>query len=276
MAQKYRCPVCGATHKNMPQQCRLCGQQMGPEVTVGQTVQPRYVEESRSGLGVFIVIAVVLVIGLVGVFIALQLIPGTQQVEQLANKAGLNATPDGWSNYLYADGGFSVDLPDGTRQTTFKDGVYTLDELIGTETHISVTATRVLPATEYATRTYSTDQDPQIEAKRYIRGLADDFEATVLADQGKVDKRSDDTAVVGVPAVYFELRNVKDTYTDLRTDQRLSGRAVMFVKDGVLYTIRVTSVYDYTNLPQFDRVASSFAITGPPKSDAPTSDSVTP
>ena len=50
MAQKYRCPVCGATHKTMPQQCRLCGHVMdgtrGP--TCGQTVAAPYVEEQRQ------------------------------------------------------------------------------------------------------------------------------------------------------------------------------------------------------------------------------------
>ena len=82
--------------------------------------------------------------------------------------------------------------------------------------------------------------------------------------------------MAGVPAVYFEVRNVKDDYPDLRTDQRLSGRVVMFVNNGVLYTIRVTSVYDYSQQPQFDRVTGSFIITGPPKSDATSSDSVAP
>jgi hypothetical protein len=249
---------------------------MGPEVQSSQIVQPRYIEEKRSGLGVFIVIAVVLVIGVVGVFIALQLIPGTQQVEQLANKAGLNQTPDGWSQYLYPQAGVSVDLPEGTRTTTVKDGLYSLDQLIGKETHISVTATRVLPAEEYAEKTKSTEQDPLIGKKRYIRGIADDWEAQFTAAGGKVDKRDDDAVAGGATAVYFEVRNVPDTYPDLRQDVRLSGKVVMFVRDGVLYTIRTTSVYDVSQQTQFDHVLSSFAITGPPTSDAPTSDTVSP
>jgi hypothetical protein len=268
MAQKYRCPVCGATHKTMPQACRLCGQQMGPDAALGDIIQPRYVEESRHGLGVFIVIAIVLVVGLVGVFIALQLIPGTSQVEQIANKAGLNATPDGWSTYVYPEGGISVELPDGVRQTTVKDGLYSLDELVGTETHISVTATQLLPPDEYAARTKSTEDDPLIGQKRYIRGIADDFEAQLTASGAKVDKRNDDAAVAGVPAVYFEIRTVKDDFPDLRQDVRLSGRAVLFVKNGVLYTIRTTSVYDVGNQPQFDHVVSSFTVTGLPGSTA--------
>jgi hypothetical protein len=276
MAQKYRCPVCGATHKNMPQHCRLCGQQMGPDATLGETIQPRYVEESRHGLGVFIVIAIVLVVGIVGVFIALQLIPGTNQVEQIANKAGLNSTPDGWSRYVYPEGGVSVELPDGVRETTVKDGLYSLDQLVGRETHISVTATQLLPPDEYAERTKSTEQDPLIGQKRYIRGVADDFEAQLTASGAKVDKRNDDAAVAGVPAVYFEIRTVKDDYPDLRQDVRLSGRAVLFVKNGVLYTIRTTSVYDVNNQPQFDHVVSSFTITGLPGSTAGTTTTAQP
>jgi hypothetical protein len=272
MAQKYRCPVCGATHKTMPQHCRLCGQQMGPDANLGEVIQPRYIEESRHGLGIFIVIAIVLVVGVVGVFIALQLIPGTNQVEQIANKAGLNATPDGWSTYVYPEGGFSVELPDGVRQTTVKDGVYTLDQLVGRETHISVSATQMMPPDDYKELTKTTEQDPLIGQKRYVRGLADDFETELTATGAKVDKRIDDTAVAGVPAVYFEIRSVKDDYPDLRQDVRLSGRAVLFVKNGVLYTIRTTSVYDVGNQPQFDHVVSSISVNGLPAaaSDATT------
>jgi hypothetical protein len=272
MAQKYRCPVCGATHKSMPQHCRLCGQDMGPEVQASQIVQPRYIEERRSGLGVFIVIAVVLVLAVAGVFVALQLIPGTNQVEQLANKAGLSQTPDGWSQFVYPEGGVAVDLPEGTRTTTVKDGLYSLDELVGKETHISITAERLMPADEYVEKTKSTEQDPLIGRKRYIRGVADDWEATFIASGGKVDKRDDEAVGAGSTAVYFEVRNVKDDYPDLRQDVRLSGRVIMFVKDGVLYTIRTTSVYDISQQSQFDHVLSSFSVVGPPKSDATSSD----
>jgi hypothetical protein len=270
MAQKYRCPVCGATHKTMPPHCRLCGQQMGPEVTVGQAVQPHYAQDQRHGIGIFVLIAILLVVGVVGAFVALQVIPGSSSVEQLANKAGLNATPDGWSHFDDADGGYGMDLPDGTRQTTSQDGVYTTDELIGAETHIQVTATRVAAPDDYAAQTKTTENDPLIGVKRFVRAQADDWEATFVASGGKVDKRDDDSAAAGLPAVYLEVRNVPDTYPDLRQDVRLQGRVMLFVNKGVLYTVRTTSVYDYGQQSQFDRVLSSFTITGPPKTDAPT------
>jgi hypothetical protein len=259
----------------MPAHCRLCGQNMGPEVAVGETIQPHYTQSQRHGIGIFVLIAIILVVCVAGAFVALQIIPGSQDVEQLANKAGLNPTPDGWSHFDYADGGYGMDLPNGTRPTTEQDGVYTTDELIGSETHIQVTATRIDSAADYASQTKTTELDPLIGVKRYVRSQADDWEATFVAAGGKVDKRNDDAVADGVPAVYFEVRNVPDTYTDLRQDVRLSGRVILFVNEGVLYTIRTTSVYDYNQQPQFDHVLASFVVKGPPKTDAPTTSTTT-
>jgi hypothetical protein len=247
---------------------------MGPEITVGQSVQPHYAQAQRHGIGIFVVIAIVLVVVVAGTFVALQIIPGSRDVEQLANKAGLNATPDGWTHFDDADGGYGMDLPDGVRPTTEQDGVYTTDELIGTETHIQVTATRVAPAADYADETKTTELDPLIGVKRFVRAQGDTWEAQFVAAGGKVDKRDDEAAAAGLPAVYFEVRNVPDNYTDLRQDVNLSGRVMLFVNKGVLYTVRTTSVYDYTQQPQFDHVLASFTITGPPKTDAPTTTTV--
>ncbi len=57
---KYRCPVCGATHKDQPTKCRLCGQDMSGSSTVpAYTGGSRQADEKQGGLGSLALIAIV-------------------------------------------------------------------------------------------------------------------------------------------------------------------------------------------------------------------------
>jgi hypothetical protein len=263
MPQKYLCPVCGAAHKSKVDKCRLCGQQMGADAVVGERQETRYVEERRAGLGGPLLIVIVIVVAIVAVFVFAGVIPGLRSVEKAAENVPFlpQDRNDGWTELVYPEGGFSAQLPGGERQLQKEGNTYTATMVIGKETEIKISATPLMSATEYSDLTQTSEADPSVEVKRHLKGLADNFEAGLAIDKAKVDKRTD-TYAAGVPAVYYDLRAVKNTNPALRTGETFYARTILFVYQGILYNITVTSIYQ--NPEQFDRVLGSFGITGRP------------
>src|SRR5215217_5675603 len=89
----------------------------------------------------------------------------------------------------------------------------------------------------------------------------DDYVNQIEAGGVKVEKR-EDVYVLGSPAVILSVHDVNDSNPQMRSDAVLWGKVLLAVKDGVLYKVAVNSVYN--EIPQFERVANSLAITGAP------------
>ncbi len=260
MAQTYRCPVCGATHKDLPEACRLCGQMMGPDATVGEPHVSTMSVEDKKGLAGIVGVMVLLVVAVVVAAVLLGVVPGTKSIDSVRSKVGLSSTPDGWSRFDYPEGGFSVELPDGNRKTQTTDGTYQASMLIGKDTAMIVSARQVMTADQFAQLVHTSEASSPL--KRELTNQGDSYEAKLKSESGKVDKRSE-TAAYGVPAIYYETRDIGvDKSLGLRSDATFYGREMLFLANGVLYTVEVVSVYK--NPEQFDRVLGSLQISGPP------------
>lgn len=264
MAQKYTCPVCGASHKELQDQCRLCGQALGPEAAVGVPQAARVEVAERRGIGAIVGVVVLLVIAIVVVAVLLGAVPGLKSIDAAKSKAGLSSTADGWSRFDYPEGGFSVEFPEGERKTDSPSDSYNAYAFIGKDTLLLVTATPIMTQQEFDQLTQTTEGNT---LKKKVQSEADDIEKTLKANGVKVDKRTDSSAY-GVPAVYFETRDAKPIQTGLRGDAPLFSKDMVFITNGVRYTVTVVSVY--REVSQFDRLLASLVINGRPGTAAPT------
>lgn len=259
MSQKYRCPVCGATHKDLPEQCRLCGQKMGPEAAVGASVSARVDVEQKRGIGAIVGVVILLVVAIVAIAVLTGAVPGLKSIDAAKNKVGFGTNDDGWSRFDYPAGGFSVEFPEGDRKTDSLNDTYRAYTLIGKDTLLLVSAKPVMTQQEYEQLTKTTEGQT---LKKRMETAADEIELNMKTDGVKIDKRTDSSAF-GVPAVYLETRDTKTgDIVGLRSDAPLHSRTMLFIKDGVLYNVSVVSVYN--DMPQFDRLLNTLVITGRP------------
>ena len=110
---KYRCPSCGAAHKEPPATCRLCGYVMDGSVAtaISGPTAAAPPPENRSALGLAVIgIVVVLVLG-IGALV-LHVSSGNATVTKAIDKLpGTGSTPTGWKVVTDAAGGFTVQLP---------------------------------------------------------------------------------------------------------------------------------------------------------------------
>lgn len=131
MSTKYRCPACGATHKELVNQCRLCGRSLDPTKAGDSVVAPtaRVVTSSGSSTKGFILIGIgaVLLIAIGGIVFGV--IRSNKAIDTAVNKLpGIGAEQtDGWSAIpaeKATELGFTVSLPgDRTFETITFPGV---------------------------------------------------------------------------------------------------------------------------------------------------------
>ena len=110
---KYRCPSCGASHKDAPSSCRLCGYIMDGSVEIPSGgAQARAPIEKKGGLGGFALIGLLVVVLLGAGAVIFHLTSGNATVAKVIDKLpGQSAPPDGWKTVTDAEGGFTVSLP---------------------------------------------------------------------------------------------------------------------------------------------------------------------
>jgi hypothetical protein len=245
---KYRCPVCGATHKELPEHCRLCGQKMGEEAVVGDFSGARKLQTQKKGIfGIaFVVILGVIVIAVV--LIALDIAPGSKQLNAVVDKVpGLPKDDEsGWAKLDATDGKFTVKMPtDQPEQAKQPDGSITWTAWIGSDARVLIS---------YDPDAVSSGSDERTLAREWT----DSYEKAQKAAGTKVDKAKADFAFVGHPAGYLELR---DARLEEHPQERYYGKVLSFVNGTGRYTIRVDS--RYKTVDQWDRVTSTFALTQP-------------
>jgi len=119
---KYRCPSCGATHKDAPSSCRLCGYIMdgSVEMPVGGA-QARAPIQKKGGLGGIALIGLLVVVLLGAGAVVFHYTSGNATVAKVIDKLpGQSAPPDGWKVVTDAEGGFTVLLPPNPTPTSVK------------------------------------------------------------------------------------------------------------------------------------------------------------
>ncbi|MEZ5143953.1 MAG: hypothetical protein R2726_15755 [Acidimicrobiales bacterium] len=266
---KYRCPVCGATHKQLPEHCRLCGQKMGEDAVVGDFSGSRHVNEKKKGVAGIAVAVLIGVLVLVLVLVLIGLAPGGKQVDSVArNIPGLPTQgDDGWSELSSPEGGFTARFPGGMREQ--QSGVaLPVATATGTEYTANLSDDTIVfvayaPLDEADRAPTAGQTGSTLSGKARVRQIADRYAAAYEAQGAKVDKR-DETGVGGYPALYVELRNVKDPAFPGKT---FYVRALIVARGDTVYVIGTKSIYK--DAEQFDKLAGSFAFTE--KSSADTS-----
>jgi hypothetical protein len=242
---KYRCPVCGATHKDQPTKCRLCGQDMSGASTIpAYTGGSRQADVKHGGLLKLLVIGLglVLVIGVLAVVLGLT---GSNDVIDDARRqipALSNTGEDGWVTLDDPSGGFVAQMPEGYEKRFIDFAPATsgrLDQwssLIGTETDLTVTYGKV-----------NTPED--VSAKTTLEGLADTWAATM---GGKVEATAE-SGYAGYPAIDLVVRGL--TFDD----QTATAHALLILRGDTLYVLQSESVYP--DHPQYMRLVSGFQFT---------------
>jgi hypothetical protein len=242
---KYRCPVCGATHKDQPTKCRLCGQDMSGSSTVpAYTGGSRQSAESSGGLGSLAIIAIigVLVIGILA--IVLGFTGSNSFINNIRDKIpGLQVDKkDGWTALDDPSGGFIAQMPDGREKNfvAFAPAANgRLDQwssVIGNETDLTISYGKV------------TKADGQ-SANAALAGFAGTWAATL---GGKIESTTE-TGFLGYPAVDVGVRDL--TYNG----QPATAKAMMVLRGDTLYIIQSESIY--SDHPQYGRLLGGFQFT---------------
>jgi hypothetical protein len=252
---KNRCPICGATHKDPPRQCRLCGQVMDGTVatpTSTTATMTRPVATKKKGVGSFVLIGVAAVLVIAVLAILLGFTSGDLSASRLRDRVPfLRTTDDGWVQVDDADGGFTVEMPSNRQQgsTPFPSAengrLVGWTATIGTDTSLAVYFAPLVPV------------DGET-AKGTVNRMVDEaiFQTEIVSAQHNHDtqviKRTD-TDFRGYPAVVYELSGV-----DINGDYGYQ-KAIIFVKGETIYTLASNSIYK--DHPQWDRFTSSFQFT---------------
>jgi hypothetical protein len=249
---KYRCPVCGASHKEPVPNCRLCGQNMGPNaVSTFETPVASEYHRKRGIKGVFL-IGAGLVVLILSVTLALGITKPTREMEAVKNK--ISGSADGWTTQVEQEGKFTVELPgDRTRQTvafpvtdTGKLTVWTAT--IGTDTSIQVGFGPVRE-TLGATTTTSTEA-PATKLLRIKEQLVQKWANAAGLTPSFLEIK--EGSLGGLPAIV-----VHTTSPKLRLQTAEAYGDLVFALNGTtLYVIEVLSIY--SDAPQLPRLAGTF------------------
>jgi hypothetical protein len=282
----YRCPICGANHKKMVPNCRLCGQNMsgefiptGPPPSAGATTAMVGNKGGTKGI-FFIGAAVVLVLALAG--IAFGVVRSNSAVEAVKS---IGVTPvDGWTPQSEPDekqgtpastassevGHFVVELP-GDRVheevpfTATKSGKLSVwTAKVGKGTKMQVGWGKVTPPAPGPGTNGGTAVDQSATIRNYLKQLALDWAAqnNLTDDPGCATTtagcsyKTAEISVGGYPG--FQLNSIGPRFK--LDNQDAFGWLGLTLKGDTLYVIQVYSIYG--DAPQFTRVANTFTITG--------------
>ena len=272
----YRCPICGANHKKLIPNCRLCGQNMSGEFI--PTGPPPQATTSASMLvgnqggtkGVFL-LGAALVIVLVVAAVIFGVARSNSVVESGKNLFVKNA--DGWTPQSEPDdkqgppatgasndiGHFVVDLP-GDRiheevpfSATKSGKITAWTAKVGKDTKIQVGWGKVTPPTPGA-GPQGTSPDPGPTIRNFLKQISLAWAAqNALTD---LTYKQSEASIAGQPAYLISSISPK-----FKLDGKDAfGWLGLTLKGDTLYVIQVLSIYG--DAPQFDRVAGTLQITG--------------
>lgn len=263
----YRCPSCGANHKEFQPQCRLCGQSLSRDV--GETVLQTgaTVTASRGGMKGLVLIGILVVIAVVAVALVFGLVAGNQTLDQAKDAIVPGGAQDGWSQLSCSASNdpanpckvpegfdFSVTLPgDRTKSTsTFpdtKDGKLEIwSAKAGSDTLLTVGYATVTPPTTGTTGGSVSRAALQL----FLRDLGEKW----LTSQGVTDLtvKGGETNVAGYPAYAYRAQERQLKIGELPA----YAQQALVLKGDKLFVVQTVSVYK--DAEQFDRMVNSLQL----------------
>jgi hypothetical protein len=255
---KYRCPICGAAHKEQVANCRLCGQSMAPNAIPAyeqDVKQEVHTDKSIKGvalIGAGLVIAIVLGAVLFGV------LRPTKQLEQVSDLATGNRH-DGWATTSSDTGKFTVDMPGEVTKESVDLAITTTGKVTGVTTYVPLKTnpdTYLLVASGPITLP-ATPPGSALSAAAAQNLLKDTVLPQWLAANklALVEGEQQETGIAGYPALTFKTLAPK-----LKLQGKDAYGQVAFVLTGsTVYVIETISIYK--DADQQDHMLSTFAVT---------------
>jgi hypothetical protein len=248
---KYRCPSCGAAHKDPPGTCRLCGYVMDGSVAVPtQTDIGRAVAApKKKGTASLVVVGLLLVAVLVVGAVVLNVSSGSSTVTKVVSKIpGTKTEPDGWKQVTDSEGGFVVLMPPGAVTTSVPFAASQNGQLTGWLGSIGQAPT-------YDTQIYvvhgKVQANPGETAEDTITRMGD----AKIAQDGFVVSRTH-TSFQGYPAIQYTINRVQFA------GQTGYENSLMFIKNNVLYVVESLSIYSGAPATtEFNRTLNSLTFT---------------
>jgi hypothetical protein len=189
----YRCPICGASHKQEPKACRLCGYGMGEEMgtlVTGDTGTKPLIR-TKGGFKRPMIVAVIGVAVLAGGAVALGAVQG-DSVEDVGDVIPFidRDSPDGWTKLTVADVDMVADFPEVT-----EEGSLALSEAEGGElTTIEASAGDIRLIVGHGTVGKGDDHKERL--RELASGLGLDLEGAALVE---------DVSIQGLPALQVQV-----------------------------------------------------------------------
>lgn len=252
---KYRCPICGATHKEQPRACRLCGQVMDGTVAMPNSstaTMTRPIGTKKKGIGSFVLIGVIAVLVIAVLAVLLGFTSGDMSAGRLRDRVPfLRTHDDGWVQVDDAEGGYTVEMPSNRQpgSTPFpsaENGRLTgWTATIGTDTSLAVYSAPLVPVDGETAKGAVNRLVDEAIAQTEVVSASHNHDTQVL-------KRTD-TNFQGYTAVVYDLQGV-----DINGDYGFQ-KAIIFVKGDTIYTLASNSIYK--DHPQWDRFTGSFHFT---------------
>jgi hypothetical protein len=248
---KYRCPSCGASHKDAPTSCRLCGYIMDGSVEIPTGgAQARAPIEKKGGLGGIALIGLLVLVVLGAGAVIFHYTSGNNTVAKVIDKLpGQSAPPDGWKTITDAEGGFTVSLPPNPQPTSVKFPAADNGQLTGWVGTVG--------------------EAPQIDTQLYvlygkIHPKPGEKASDTVARMGKLKMSLDPgfiesqqvTTYQGYPAVQYTINRVK-----FGNEQGYEN-ALLFLKGDQLFVVE--SISKYSGDPadaEFNQVLNSLTFT---------------
>jgi rubredoxin len=247
---KYRCPSCGAAHKDPPGTCRLCGYVMDGSVAIPtQSNVARPVEVQKKGVASIALIGIILVVVLVGAAIVLNVTSGSSTINKAVDKLpGAPLASDGWKRVSDTQGGFSVELPPGPVTTSVPFAPSTNGQLTGWLGSIG-------DAPSYDTQLYvvygKVTTNPGETGEDTIARLGD----AKIAQDGFVESRTH-TSFQGYPAIRYTINRVEFA------GQTGYENALLFLKGDELFVVESLSIYPKEPATtEFNRVVGTLSFS---------------
>lgn len=270
---KYRCPICGATHKQYQPNCRLCGQSLAAEnIPTNMPRAATNVSANSSIKGIIWIGLLVVVVLLVGA-VAFGIVQSNRTIEA-AKEVVLQQNIDGWSPLVCAvEGtsteaaptctvpagqGFTVELPgDRTKSNTaFAPAagakMETWSTNISTDTLLEVA---FAPVTDPATGAPPAAGDELALDRIADAWLASKNLTRAVADTGSTDVTVAETTFLGHPAL---LLTTPTAEVDLNGEPAYL-RTLLVQRDDVLFVVQSTSIYESPE--PFDRMVDTLTFS---------------
>jgi len=252
---KYRCPICGAAHKEQVANCRLCGQNMSPNAIPAyqqDVKQEIHTDKSIKGvalIGLGLVAAIILGAVIFGV------VRPTKQLQQ-ASDLITGERHDGWATSTSESGKFVVDLPGEVTQETITLAVTDTGKLNGAVAYVPLKSSPDTVLTVGSGPiTLPTSPMSGPAAVTFLKEtIGPKWAAANNLEQVYVDIT--ETAVAGYPAILFSTPTAK---------LKLNGKdafaqGAFVLKGSTLYLIQTISIYK--DAEQQSHMLSTFGITG--------------